>query len=77
MEAESVKKYEYKYVTVELGGIFSGAENNMWLIQQHITQNGNKGWRYAGWFPVENITTRTYDYSFRNVQLIFEKEIEE
>ena len=59
--------YEYKYIPVEREGwIFAEFPN----YREIIDQEAARGWRYAGWMPVD-VTSG----AMTKIDLIFEREV--
>ena len=64
-----MKKYEYVYVSLKIGGFFTSGGTEYRKI---IDEYAKKGYRYTGYMP-----TKIESYGrFTEVDLIFEKEID-
>lgn len=72
LEAERVKKYEYKYEEVKFDiAVFRfEMKDHSTIIDRYAKQ----GWRYVGWIPLKCANDGR---AFLSLHLIFEKEINE
>lgn len=69
-EVQDMKKYEYKFVSVSMPGVF----NPNPLNEHHnvINKHAEEGWRYNGYIPI----SKTSQGNTLQIELIFEREVE-